>query len=253
MLATEVHQCSEAHPDKTFAGGPFDRRQWSITTRLPARLFVWSGLAMFALYIFMDVVASLAYDGYSYRDQTISELSATGAPTRTFWLVMSVGYQVVGFASRSVCSPLRGAAGASARWGGSCWRRDSRAVVVGRTDASARSAGGGRGHVAGHHAPRRWRDELPAVLRHHRHRCVRVREGIPHLLARHDRGHAGLRCTRRAWRIPNVSENQPTAWLGIWERIAIEGAILWQAVFAAMLLWRMQGSQAPGDGTLRSV
>jgi hypothetical protein len=33
----------------------------------------------------MDVVASILYDGYSYRDQTVSELSAIGAPTRSFW------------------------------------------------------------------------------------------------------------------------------------------------------------------------
>ena len=34
----------------------------------------------------MDIVASLLYDGYSYADQTVSELSAVGAPTRTFWM-----------------------------------------------------------------------------------------------------------------------------------------------------------------------
>jgi hypothetical protein len=53
---------------------------------------------MFVLYIAMDAVASIAYSGYSYRDQTISELSAIGAPTRPFWLVMSIPYQALAFA-----------------------------------------------------------------------------------------------------------------------------------------------------------
>ncbi len=34
----------------------------------------------------------------------------------------------------------------------------------------------------------------------------------------------------------DVGENEPTPWLGIWERIAVEGAILWQALFAAVIL-----------------
>lgn len=34
----------------------------------------------------------------------------------------------------------------------------------------------------------------------------------------------------------SVGNNEPTAWLGIWERIAIEGAMLWQTIFAVALL-----------------
>jgi len=37
--------------------------------------------------------------------------------------------------------------------------------------------------------------------------------------------------------IAKVGNNESTAWLGVWERIAIEGAMLWEAVFAAVLLW----------------
>jgi hypothetical protein len=35
---------------------------------------------------------------------------------------------------------------------------------------------------------------------------------------------------------PDVGDNVPTPWLGVWERIAIEGSILWEAAFAAVLL-----------------
>ena len=37
--------------------------------------------------------------------------------------------------------------------------------------------------------------------------------------------------------IGNVSDNEATPWLGIWERLAVEGAMLWEALFAAVLLW----------------
>jgi hypothetical protein len=40
-------------------------------------------------WVVMDVVGSLRYPGYSYIDQTISELSAEGAPTRTFLMLFS--------------------------------------------------------------------------------------------------------------------------------------------------------------------
>jgi hypothetical protein len=46
-----------------------------------------------------------------------------------------------------------------------------------------------------------------------------------------------------------VSENEPTSWLGIWERIAIEGAFLWQAVFAAALIRAAPSNQADVGGS----
>jgi hypothetical protein len=42
------------------------------------------GVAATLLYFGMDLLATWRYDGYSYTDQTISELSAVGAPTRSF-------------------------------------------------------------------------------------------------------------------------------------------------------------------------
>lgn len=49
-----------------------------------------SGMVAFVLYVIIDALCSLLYDGYSYRDQTISELSAIGAETRALFL--AVGY-----------------------------------------------------------------------------------------------------------------------------------------------------------------
>ena len=43
----------------------------------------------------MDVLAASRYDGYSYTDQTISELSAVGAPTRSLWIPLGFVYSVL--------------------------------------------------------------------------------------------------------------------------------------------------------------
>jgi len=41
------------------------------------------------LYIGTDILLSMSWQGYSYPNQAVSELSAIGAPTRPFWLAMS--------------------------------------------------------------------------------------------------------------------------------------------------------------------
>ena len=52
------------------------------------RLLLLSGIASSVVYIVADVLGALRYPGYSYLDQTISELSALGAPTRPFMLAV---------------------------------------------------------------------------------------------------------------------------------------------------------------------
>src|SRR5512134_2127021 len=41
-----------------------------------------SGILASLLYVGTDVIAAMLYEGYSYTDQTVSELSAIGSPTR---------------------------------------------------------------------------------------------------------------------------------------------------------------------------
>lgn len=51
------------------------------------------GIAAPLLYVATDVLLAMRWEGYSYRDQTISELNAIGAPTRTLSIVLGiVGY-----------------------------------------------------------------------------------------------------------------------------------------------------------------
>ncbi|MGV9711694.1 DUF998 domain-containing protein [Gordonia sp. NPDC003424] len=58
----------------------------TVRTRAETALLA-CGVAAAAVQIVSDVVAATRYSGYSYRDQTVSELSAIGAPTRDLLLV----------------------------------------------------------------------------------------------------------------------------------------------------------------------
>lgn len=50
------------------------------------------GIVSCLLYVGTDILASMLYQGYSYTDQAISELSAIGAPTQPLWIAMSFLY-----------------------------------------------------------------------------------------------------------------------------------------------------------------
>lgn len=223
-----------------------EHRAWysEIGDRIPANILVASGVAMFVLYITMDLIASLSYDGYSYTDQTISELSAIGAPTRGMWNAFSVVYQVLTFAFAFGVLRVAGqrriirvigwllltfAAINLLWWFGPMHRREELA------------AGGGD-----------WRDTLHLVV-----------GGMNSLLFFALTG-VGMFAFGRWFRwysiatiaamvifgtlmntdVGAVRDNEPTPWLGIWERIAVEGAMLWLAVFAAVLLWE---HRRPGE------
>ena len=66
-----------------------------------------AGILSSVLYVSFDQIAAARYPDYSLRDQVISELSATGAPTAGFWSAMGpfYGILIVGF----VIGVIRGA------------------------------------------------------------------------------------------------------------------------------------------------
>jgi hypothetical protein len=61
------------------------------------------------LYVVADTIAALRYSGYNYADQTISELSAVGAETRSLWIPFGVVYSLLtlAFAFAVLNSPDR--------------------------------------------------------------------------------------------------------------------------------------------------
>jgi len=216
-----------------------------LAARVPAAWLLFCGLLAFALYITADVVASLSYDGYSYRDQTISELSAIGAPTRGPWLVMGVAWE---FLSLGLAIGVLRVAG----------RR--RAVrIVGWVFLVSAAVG-----TLWWFAPMHQREVLAADGGDWRDTMHLAMGGVSSLEYFLMIG-VGAFAFGRLFRwysfatiaamlvfgtlmntmVGDVANDDPTPWLGIWERITVEGAMLWQAVFAAVLLWG-QRSSGPG-------
>jgi hypothetical membrane protein len=62
--------------------------------RAARRLLVCGALSS-ATYIAMDVITSVRYSGYRYRSQVVSELNATGAPTRRLFVRLSAVYNAL--------------------------------------------------------------------------------------------------------------------------------------------------------------
>jgi hypothetical protein len=53
------------------------------------KVLLGCGIASSVLFVAGDILASLQYAGYSYADQTFSELLAEGAPTRPLMIVLA--------------------------------------------------------------------------------------------------------------------------------------------------------------------
>ena len=59
------------------------------------RLLVACGILSSLLYIAMNIFVPMRYSGYNSFSQTISELSAVGAPTSTLWVVPGIVYTLL--------------------------------------------------------------------------------------------------------------------------------------------------------------
>lgn len=53
------------------------------------------GICASFLYVIMNIVCALKYESYSSFSQTISELSAIGAPTRSLWGPLAIVYSIL--------------------------------------------------------------------------------------------------------------------------------------------------------------
>jgi hypothetical protein len=71
--------------------GSNDRPAAKLTTKALLICGIFSSL----LYVAMNIAGDILYPGYNSADQTVSELSAIGAPTRPLWIVLMLGYTVL--------------------------------------------------------------------------------------------------------------------------------------------------------------
>lgn len=61
----------------------------------PRRALLFCGILSSLLYLALDLAALLRYPGYDFFSQTISELSAIGAPSQSFIVLLGHGYTVL--------------------------------------------------------------------------------------------------------------------------------------------------------------
>ena len=209
------------------------------------RILLLCGVLSSLLYAVTNIVVPLQWEEYSVFSQTVSELSAIGAPTRTLWAVLMVPYGLL-FIAFAV-GVLRSA-------------RDHRAL---RVMAVLMLIGG----VAGFFwPPMHLRETLAAgggTLTDTLHIVFTGLWGLIVLVSM-GLGASVLGLWFRLYTMASiivtiafgaltslgaggVSANLPTPWIGVWERINIATVMVWFAVFAIALL-RIQ--QAADEGRL---
>jgi hypothetical protein len=203
------------------------------------------GILAALIYVGSDILAALRYPGYSYIDQSVSELRATGAPTRPFLLPILTLYAVLEF-------PF-----ALGVWLSAGQKRSLRLTAVllfalGLLDLSA------------YFFPMQVRENLSQMGPTLTDTMHLVLTGVTVLLMLLIIGF-GANADGRLWRFysyatilllivggawaamatSQVQANLPTPWLGVKERINIYGYMLWIAMLA-ITLWRAQVTAAVG-------
>lgn len=196
------------------------------------------GIASSLLYVAMNVVVAGQWPGYSSASQTVSELSAVGAPTRPLWVILALVYTllVTGFG-----------------WGVRMAAGENRRLRVAGVLIAIYGALG----ILWIFAPMHQREVLAAgggTIKDTMHIALAVATQVLYLLALGFTAAAlgtafrrysiatvlvllafGVQTFREA---PSVGANQPTPLIGVWERINIGVFLAWMIVLAIVLLAR---------------
>jgi hypothetical protein len=196
------------------------------------------GIISSLLYVAINIIVPMQWEGYNSAAQTPSELSAIGAPTRTLWMVLSTPYTflMIAFAwgvwkSAGGSRPLRIAGGLMVAYGALGFIWPFAPMHLRETLASGGGTFSDTMHIA-----------LGAVTE------------ILYLLALGFAA-AALGKSFRIYSIttflvlvvfgvltfldaPGIAKNQPTPLIGVWERINIGVFLLWVIALAIVLLRR---------------
>jgi hypothetical protein len=202
------------------------------------KILLGCGIVSSVLYVVTDVLGTLRYPGYSYADQTFSELTAQGAPTRPLMVALNgipYGVLVAAFAGGVWASagPKRAA-------------RITRAMLLGYAAF---------GVAGGLIFPMRPREALAAgegTLRNTMHIPATAVMSLFIVLAM---GFGATLLEKRfryysygtiaillvfgvlaSLQAGQMAANEPTPWMGIEERINIYATMLWVAALAIGLL-----------------
>lgn len=216
------------------------------------KLLLVAGILSSLLYATITVIVPLQWPQYSSTSQTISELSAIGAPTRGLWLRLALPYTVL--------VTLFG-------WG---------VLSTADSNRSLRTVGrliliyGGLGLIWPF-APMHLRDTIATGGATRSDSAHIALGGVTVLLMLAALG-AGATALGRAFRAyslgtlivvlvfgsltgmaaPRITTNSPTPWLGLWERICIAAFLLWILVLAVILLRNTRQRTCPGTVAIGS-
>lgn len=199
------------------------------TEPIRAALLV-AGIAAPVLYVVMNIVGALRFHGYSTVSQTVSELSAIGAPSRPLWVGLAIvyGMLIIAFgvgtwlsagdrrAVRVIGAVLIADALIGFVWppmhlrGAGTSLTDTMHIIFTAVAVPLMSVAIGVGATV---LGRRFRTFSFASL------AILLIFGVA-------TGFYG----------PRIPKNQPTPWVGVLERISIGAFLLWLAIFAIGLL-----------------
>ncbi len=216
------------------------------------RVLLTCGIASSLLYVAMNVFFAMQWEGYSSASQTVSELSAVGAPTRTPWVLAGVVYALLVMA-----------------FGWGVWRSAPHSRPL-RAVGALLVAYGAPGLLAWPLAPMHQRAVLAAgggTMTDTMHIVLSFATVLMMLVAI-GLGTSALGERFRDYSIatllvlltfgaltgmdaPRVSANLPTPWIGVWERIDIGVFLLWVVVLASALLRAPADRQAVAGGASR--
>ena len=201
------------------------------------KILLACGILSSLFYVAITILTASRYEGYSSASQTISELSAIGAPTRPLWVLLGAVYSLLVTA-----------------FGWGVWRSASRNRPL-RVAGGLIMAGFAVTGLAWPLAPMHVREVLAAgggTLSDTMHIVLSMVTVVLMSLAI-GFGAAALGKRFRLYSIktmvilvgfgvltgldsPRISANLPTPWIGVWERISIGAFLLWIVVLAVTLL-----------------
>jgi len=220
------------------------------TSRL-VRIALVGGIASSLLYVAMNVFVPMQWEGYSSVSQTVSELSAVGAPTRPLWVSLAIVYSGLGAAFGWAVWSMAGRNRRFRMLGGLivvnaliglAWPPMHQREVL--------AAGGGTLTDTLHivwtvvtNVLFMFQIGLAAALFGTRFRFYSITTMVMLVVF-------GVLTGMDA---PRLEANLPTPWIGVWERIGIGVFMLWFAVLAAVLLRAKDAEAVTGRREARAA
>jgi hypothetical membrane protein len=219
--------------------------------RTPAsrKALLGCGVLSSLVYVVTDVLASRRYPGYSFTSQAVSELNATGAPTRRLFVALAVPYNLL------LLAFCRGV------WGSGGGRRAGRPAAALLASAVTGMATPLFFPMDRRDAEKTRRGNLHPAMTGVGSLFILLAMGLASgLLGRQFRFYTvGTVLTALLFGLwtaadaPRLEANQPTPALGIKERVSIYSYLLWVAALAVSL-WRVEGAAATnGEGERPTV